>query len=336
MRTALILLACAVVLVACEEGAPRPTDPPPTTTGTVSTTAQDLVDLSYSFEPGEVLFYDVELDQRMSVTTEGDSEAADMPAGADLTVRGAGQFSYEVSAGPREGTHRLTITGEFSDLSVEGTLDGEPVDDPAEAGDLGIGQPVAGEIVVDGQGRPVDSEPESELAVAEISADLARFPGPVLPSHPVSIGENWEVSHSETALGSVPVETTVTGTIVGSETVDGAEALVVDTHSATSEGEVDLSAFYRDFLGGVGGEEAPTEALQDIVFRILVDAGAGTTRALLDRGTARVIQATREASNALTMETALPDEATGAPTTFDMRLETEQSIVYRLADATGG
>lgn len=336
MRTALILLACAVVLVACEDGAPGPTDSPPATTAIVSTTAQDLVDLSYSFEPGEVLVYDVDLDQRMSVMTEGDSEAADMPAGADLTVRGAGQFSYEVSAGPREGTYRLTITGEFSDLSVEGTLDGEPVDDPAEAGDLGIGQPVAGEIVVDGQGRPVDSEPESELAVAEISADLARFPGPVLPSNPVSIGESWEVSHSETALGSVPVETTVTGSIVGTESVDGAEALVVDTESATSEGEVDLSAFYRDFLGGVGGEEAPTEALEDIVFRILVDAGAGTTRALLDRETARVIQATREASNALTMETALPDEATGVPTTFDMRLETEQSIVYRLADATGG
>lgn len=335
----LLAVATLSFLTACQAGLPDPTDeasPPPTLTS--STAPSETYDLTYSFSAGEILTYDVEITQRVVVASEAEQAATnDLPAGGDVKLRGTGRFTFEVADGPTPGTYRLSIAGEFEDLSAEGAIEGRPIEGPGQADQLGIGGPVTGEIVIDRSGRLTNEGRPAYLgSVLEISTDLARFPGPMLPTEPVAIGERWEVEHSEQALGTVPVETTVAGSLTGTEMIDGTEMLVIETDSRTGEAEVDLSTFYRDFLGGFSEEADRSQSLEDTVFQILIGSGSARIEALMDPQAGRLFRATRESSNRLSMEMALPHEVTGELESLDMRLETEDRIDYRLDDASGG
>jgi hypothetical protein len=317
--------------------------PTPAPTGT----SPEGVVLAYALAPGMVLVYDLELVQRLVLSTEGESAAVvdeDLPEEADLTITAPGRLTFTISDGPDDETYRVDIEGEFGDVEVDGTADGEEVDDPSDIEQLGAIQPVAATMVVDARGRVVDdpsaAAPAPAAPLSGLTGDLSRFVGPVLPDGPVAEGDSWTDTHSELVLGDEPVERTVTGTLAALETNGGVETMVIETESRTSAAEVDLAEFFAEFLVALAEEsaDAPDDVdrmLEQLVFRILIEPATSGATTRFDAARGVVIGSTTSGSTRLSMEAALPDEETGDIQRFDMRLDTDQTIEYSLVEGPG-
>lgn len=341
------LVPCAALLlvVACtsvEEGDPTVSQPPDTSAETMS--------LSYTLEPGTELVYDVDLRQRLSLTTEGEAAAVvdeNLPATADVTVTAAGQLKFAISAGSGEGTYLVDIQGEFPDVTVEGIADGETVDDPDDIDQLGTIEPVVATVVIDPRGRLVTDGGGRNAPLAAgapltgLTGDLSQFVGPVLPEAPVAVGETWSETHSEPVLGDQPVERTVTGTLAGSEEVDGTETAVIETETSTAAAQVDLADFFGEFLTALAEESAEDaedldRPLEELVFRIAIDPSTSQATTWLDAEAGVVMRSSTSGTTHLVMAVALPDEDTGEIQRYDMTLDTEQSIDYLLLREPAG
>ncbi len=303
--------------------------------------------LVYDFESADRHTYQVELEQQLVLETTGSSEAVaeeGIPSAADVIIVAVGTFTFTYSAGPDEGTYTVDIDGQFTDVVVTGTVDGQPVDDASDLADLGAIEPVSASVVVDHQGRIVDDTTVSSdplgfgvSPLAGVSGDLRRLPGPILPEGAVAQGDQWTEDFSSPGMADVAVATTVTSTLTAAELADGRETVVIDSVTNADEAVMDLSEFFAGFMGAFfdpdeGDSPESIEALIDqVVFRITMPASTSTSQAWLDPdGT--VVRSAAEGVSSLRMAVVLPDDQSGELENFDLSLDVDQSLVYTLLE----
>jgi hypothetical protein len=350
-RRRVLLVALCLFVAACEStGQPNDTDQPGASEPTGSTTPTDSGEarlLEYGFEAGEVYTYDLALEQHIVLQSEGTADAIGeegVPASADVTVTATGTFTFEFAAGPEDGTYSVTVTGSFPDSTVEGKVDGEPVDDAADIDELGVIQPVSTVVVVDSRGRILDdsTSPSDALGLgatplAGLSGDLGRMVGPVLPAEPVAVGDTWTETTTDTVLGDAPVDTVMEATLTGKETLDGADTLVIGTTSTTGQAEIDLADFFAEFMGAFADPDDPEaqarleEAIDQLVFRITIAPSSSESTTWFDAEQGVAVRSTTSGPpTTFRMEVAMPDEETGELQNYSMLLDVTQTLDYTL------
>jgi hypothetical protein len=344
-RSLSLLAVVALVLVACG-GSETTTSAPQ---------SADAVLLSYSLAAGDEFQYEVGLDQHIDLTATGDASAMgeeDIPGEASVDITGTAVFTHTVAAGPDEGTYEIHITGSFDDVSVTGTVDGEPVDS-SEVPDFASMDPIDVTVVVDDQGNVISAGGEElEDPLGGMFGDLGsmsngapapgldpgQFFGPLFSDEEVAVGDTWSDEIETPGLGDEPIVTSVTNTITGVEEFDGVEVYVIDTNSTTSPIEFDLGEFFRGLFGAFAPEGSTTpedaaqfdEAMSQLKFLISVDdtSANGTTRFDAEAGVAS--QSEINSSTHITMDMAIPDDATGEIMAFQTEMSIEQGITYHL------
>lgn len=351
-RSLSVVAVLALVLAACGGSADTTTS-----TGADSTTTPpaEAVLLSYSLAAGDEFQYEVGLDQHIDLTTSGDASAMgeeDFPGAASVDVSGTAVFTHTVAAGPEEGTYEIHITGNFDDVSVTGTMDGEPVD-PSKVPDFASMEPIDVTVVVDDQGNVISAggeDVEDPLggmlgglgsmgsgAAPAPGLDPGQFFGPLFSDDEVAVGDTWSDEIETPGMGDEPVVTSVTNTITGIEQFDGADVYVIDTTSTTSPIEFDLGEFFRGMFGAFSPEEATAEEtaqleemMSQLKFLISVDGTSadGTTRFDAEAGVAR--QSEINGSTHVAMDMTIPDDTTGELMSFQMDMSIEQTITYHL------
>ncbi|HJQ91160.1 MAG TPA: hypothetical protein VJ950_05590, partial [Acidimicrobiia bacterium] len=147
MKRLLSLIAVlSVALAACGEPSP------------------EAMQLSYSLTSGDEFQYEVGLEQHIEMIASGDAAmlaGEDVPGEASVDIAGTATFIHAISDGPEPGTHEVHITGEFTDVSVTGTADGEPVDS-SDVPDFAAMDPIDVTVVVDEQGNIIHEGGDSE------------------------------------------------------------------------------------------------------------------------------------------------------------------------------
>jgi hypothetical protein len=274
----------------------------------------------------------------------------ELPGSASVDISGTGNFTHAVAAGPEEGTYEIHITGDFSDLSVTGTVDGEPVDG-SDVPDFAAMEPIDATVVIDEQGNVVSVDGEEvEDPMAGLFGDLGsmssspapgldpgQFFGPLFSDSEVTVGDTWSEEIETPGLAADPIVTSVTSTITGVEEVDGAQVYVIDTATSTSLIEFDLAEFFRGMFGAFAPEGASPEdtaefedLMSQLQFLMTIDdtASQGTSR--FDAAAGIVRQNETSAGSNITMDVTLPDEATGELVSFQMDMTIDQDVSYQL------
>lgn len=320
-------------------------------------TTPDAVKLSYALEPGTTFRYEVTLDQHIDMTTTGDPSAMgdeEIPGEMSLDVSGTTTFSHAVADGPEPGTFEVTITGDFTDLTFDGTIDGEPID-PTELPDMAEIEPVDVTVVVDEQGNIVRSDEDGMGDLFGGSGDLGgfgdlaapgmdpgRFVGPSFADREVTVGDVW----SETIRVPVPmvgneIVTEIVSEVTGTETIDGAEVFVIETTSTTSMIEMDLAEFLIGFFEVFVSEDASDEDLAELEslkeslrFSFAVDESTTESTTWFDHAEGYSRKADYSGGMHMVVDINMPDETTGEMVEFGMEMTTDQSVSYRLLDAT--
>lgn len=347
---AALAVVLAVVVAACSGSAQTDSTAPPT-----QAPPPEAVLLSYELEAGTEYNYEVVLDQHLEVAASGDPRSMGgegFPGEAVVDIAGSATLTHVVAEGPEPGTFEVTITGEFTDLKVTGTVDGEPIDsgDVPEFAPIG---PIDVTIVVDEQGNPVGGSADLEDPFRGMfesgplgggglapGIDPGRFVGPSLPDEKVTVGDTWSDEIETPGLGPEPVVTSVTSTVTGVEVLDGVEVFVIDTTTTTTPIQVDLAEFFAGFLGafvpeGASEEEAAElQTLMDqLVFLIGLDDGSSQGRTWFDPEAGLARRSETNAAAVITMEMRLPEEATGELVELSMTMSIDQSLGYRLISA---
>ncbi len=328
--------------------------PAATTASNPALEAPEPVLLSYALEPGAVFTYEVVLGQDIRMTSSGDPSAVDgedAPGEADLHMEATATFSYAVAAGPEPETYEITITGEFADLSVSGTVDGEPVD-PEQIPDFAALGPVETTIVVDAKGKLIPDTRDGDDLFGGMDflgggsmpgAEIEKFFGPPLPDGEVTVGDTWtETMESPMPFGGEPIVTTVNGRVSGVDVVNGVEVFVIETTTSTSQIEFDLSEFFAGFFGAFlpedateeekASQEALTEAMK---FLFAIDPSTSFSKSWLDPDTGLVHRAEIANSVHFVMDVAMPDENTDELVEFGMDMTLDQEVTLRYLDSTG-
>lgn len=346
VRTLSLVLSLSVLLAACGDDAEDST-----------TTTEPMVEpvvLSYSLQPGDSFEYEVDLDQAIDITSEGDTSAMGsedgFPGEAAITVKGTTVFTYTVSEGPEADTFEINISGDFANLEFGGTVDGEPVD-PAEIPDLAEMEPVDVTIVVDEQGNVI---PDDSLGLGEDlfgglggldmlgqlgSAATGQFIGPPFPDDEVTVGDTWsETTETPAMPAEDPITTEIQNEIVAVDTIDGSEVLVIETTSTTGAVEFDLAELLVGFMSGfmsdaTDAEEAELDALiEELRFAFSIDETVSdmTTWFDFEAGVSRQAEFANDVH--MTMDINIPDETTGEMVDFAVDMNLSQAITYRLAE----
>lgn len=357
------LLLLALVAAACggttESSSTTVGDP--TTSTPVETTstaaAVEAVLLSYTLSAGDQIQYEVNLDQHIELSTTGDSTLMgdeEMPGEAAVDLSGTATFTHTVSDGPDPGTYEVHIVGEFDDVTVTGTVDGESFDS-ADTPDFAAIDPVDVTVVVDEQGRPVTEAGEAPLegllgglgamgsgGAPASGLDIGQFVGPQLPDEEVGVGDTWTDEIETPGLGEEPIVTSVSSTVTGVDQVDGVDVFVIESTSSTSPIEFDLAEFFAGMLGAFAPEGATAEEqaeveamLEQLRFLFTVDGATADTTTLFDveAGVSRQSQTASSAN--ISMDMNVPDEATGEMMAFVMDMTLDQDVSYRLLSGTG-
>ncbi|HLF43176.1 MAG TPA: hypothetical protein VJA46_06570 [Acidimicrobiia bacterium] len=356
-RSLSLVAVLALVLAAC--GGTTETT---TTAGADSTTTSppaEAVLLSYSLADGDEFQYEVGLDQHIDLQAAGDASAMggeEMPGEASVDISGTAVFTHTVADGPEEGTYEIHITGDFQDVSVAGTIDGEPVDS-SEVPDFASTEPVDVTVVVDEQGNVIGAgaEPMEDplggilggLGSLDGGApapglDPGQFFGPLFSDDEVAVGDIWSDEIETPGFGDEPIVTSVTNTITGVEQFDGADVYVIETTSTTSPVEFDLAELFRGLFGAFIPEEATAEETAEfdelmgqLRFLINIDdtTANGTSRFDAEAGVARQSEVT--AATHIAMDMMIPDETTGEMIGFQMDMTIDQDITYHLISGPG-
>ncbi len=343
-RLLALVAVCTLAVAAC--GDPDQSGP------TTPLDAPDAALLAYSLEAGDEYQYEVGIDQHIDVEATGDSSAMgeELPGAASVDISGTGTFTHAVAAGPTEGTYEIHITGDFQDLSVTGTVDGEPVDS-SEVPDFAAMEPIDATVVVDQQGNivSVDGE-EVEDPMAGLFGDLGsmstpsapglnpgQFFGPLFSDEEVTVGDTWSDEIETPGLVDEPIVTSVTNTITGVEEVDGAQVYVIDTATSTSLIEIDLAEFFRGMFGAFAPEGATEEqsaefeeTMSQLRFMMTIDdtSSEGTSRFDPEAGLVRSTD--MDSGSHITMDILIPDETTNEMAGFQMDMTLDQQLTYQL------
>lgn len=359
VRVSSLFAALVLVLAACsaDEGATTTSAAAPEQT--VSPTGQqpEPAVLSYTLEPGSVLTYEVDLVQQIDLTSEGDGSAVgeeEIPGEMSISLTGTTTLTHSISEGPEAGTYEVRIQGEFDDLSVEGTSDGEPVEsgDIPEVAEMA---PIDVTIVVDDKGRSVAQGAEQGDLGGVLGGpegfgdltpgtDLGRLVGPPLPEEPVTVGDTWsDTIETPMLMGGdgESIATDTTSELTGTDSIAGEDVLVIDTQMVTSSIEFDLAEFLAGFFSALAPEgasaedNAELEALMEdlrLLFNIDEVVEDATTWFDAEAGVAR--QAELASSTHMTMDVNMPDETTGEMLGLMLDMTVDQTVTYRLVDST--
>lgn len=359
-RTFTLLAVLALVAAACNgSGAGDGTTTTSSVAETTTTTtvpAPEAVRLAYALEPGTSHDYEVEIDQTIDMSSSGDTsalgetEGEDIPAEMSIQVTGASVFTHTVAEGPEAGTFEITITGDFSDLEFSGTIDGEPVD-PSEVPDMAEMDPVDHSIVVDEKGNVI---PDDSAGLGEglfgglggldmmdqfgAGGGAGRFIGPPLPDGEVTVGDTWsDTVETPTMPGEDPVVTEIASEVVGIDTIDDIEVLVIETTDSTSEIEFDLAELLIGFMTAFvpddmsEEEQAELDALvEDLRFAFTVDPQVMESTTWFDSDAGLALQSELSGDTHLVMDMNIPDESTGEMVEFAMDMNIGQHVTYRL------
>jgi len=340
-----------VFVAACGAESVDTTAPPPSTEAT-----PEAVLLSYRFEPGSELRYEVRFDQHITMSASGESSALggeDVPGDADLDVSGVTTFTHSVEAGAEPGTYDVTIVGEFTDLDLSGVVDGEAVE-PGEFLDLAEIDPVETTVTVDEQGNVLSSSDDQfglggELggdltglgSMASPGMDMGSLVGPPLPEREVTVGDTWsETIENPAPFGGSVITTSVESEVTGTDTIDGVEVFVVETSSSTSMIEFDLAqmmiGFFEAFMPeeATAEERAELEAMMDnLRFLIVIDPSAYSTTTWFDPAAGLSLRSESAGVTHMTYDVNFPDETSGEMTAFTMEMTIDQEVAHRLLSA---
>lgn len=354
-----VVTLLALVAAACGGGTADPT----TTSGDATIETPAPVDvpnaqlLSYSLEAGTEYQYEIDLVQSIDMTATGEGAAAEdeeFPGDASIDVAASAVFTYTVADGPEEGTYAVTIKGEFTNIAVDGTVDGESISDQAdipEMADLAGLDPIDITVLVDEQGNIVGDDTELADPLAGMFGDLGalgtdtapgmnpgQFVGIPLSDDEVTVGDTWSEEIETPGLDEEPIVTSTNSTVTGTDTVDGTEVLVIETTTSTSPIEFDLAEFLIGFLTAFGTPEGEDAAefdamIEQIRFFISVtDADSeSTTRFDPEAGIARQYELSAGAT--MFMDINVPDEESGEISGFTIDLTIDQDLEYRLISA---
>lgn len=353
-RSLTLIPVLALVLVACTAST-ETTTPSVDPTTTSAPPVAEAVLLSYSLAAGDGFQYEVGLDQHIELEASGDASAMgeeEIPGEASIDITGTAVFTHEVAAGPEEGTFEIHITGDFEDLAVTGTVDGEPVD-ASEIPEFASMEPIDVTVVVDERGNVISAGGEdiedplgglfgglgamSGGGAPAPGLDPGQFFGPLFSDEEVAVGDTWSDEVETPGLGEEQIVTSVTNTISAVEEFDGAEVYVIDTISTTTPIEFDLAEFFRGLFGAFIPEEATAEEtaefedlMGELRFLISIDdtSSNGTTRFDAEAGVARQSETT--AATHIVMDMMIPDDTTGELIGFQMEMTIDQGISYHL------
>jgi hypothetical protein len=313
----------------------------------------EAVLLSYTLAAGDEFHYEVTVNQHIEMSAEGDASMMseeELPGNAVIDLSGTGNFTQVVSEGPTEGTYQVHVTGEFSDISVVGTVDGEQVDS-SEVPEFAAIDPIDVTVVVDEQGNLVKDETGGDDPLSGMFGDLGalgeggpmpgldfgRFIGVPLPDQEVTVGDTWSEDIETPGLTDEPIVTTVSSEVTGVEEVSGAQVFVIESTTTTTPIEFDLAEFFAGMFGAFLPEEATDEevaemeaALAQMKFLISIDGTSADSTTLFDveAGLARQVDST--GSTNISMDINLPDETTKEMVAFVMNMALDQEVSFRL------
>jgi len=356
-RTFTLLAVIALVAAACgpEQTAESTTTAPVLEETTTTAPPAEAVLLSYSLEAGSSYTYEVDLDQSIDLTATGDPTALgeeEIPGEMAIQIAGTSVFTHSVAAGPEPETYAVTITGDFSDIELSGTVDGEPVssDDIPEFAAM---EPVDVTIVVDAQGNLIPDESGlGEDLLGDLGglgaldqlgsgAGIGQFVGPPFTEEEVAVGDTWsETIEVPTLPGDAPVTTQIDSVVTGTDTVDGSEVFVIETTTTTSAIEFDLAEVLIGLMTGFLPEEATDEERAEMEalaaqlrFVFSIDESTADLTTLFDHEAGLARQAEFSSTTHMVMDVNIPDETTGELVEFGMDMNLSQSVVYRLTSA---
>lgn len=352
MPKSLLTVAAALALIAAACGGSA-TVTTTTTAGETTTTSSAQPDaqvLSYNLSSGTEYTYDVELMQSIQMTAEGNGTAVsdeELPGSADIDMTARGTFTYTIDDGPDPGTFAVTITGEFSDVTATGMVDGEPIDS-GEIPEFADIPPVDVTIIVDEQGNIIPEasgvdDPLSGLfgGLEDLSgipgSSPGQFFGPPFGDDMVTVGSMWESTYSTPGFGEEEMVTTVRAEVTGTENIDGVEVLVIESESEVSPIEFDLAEFFLALFTGflpedpTDEEQAEIDSLtENLRFAISIDSTRSNSTTLFDpdSGITHRFEATNAAN--VGMDVNFPDETTGELSGFIMNMTMDQTISQML------
>ena len=314
----------------------------------------EAVLLSYSLTAGDEFQYEVGLDQHIELEASGDASAMgeeEIPGQASVDIAGTAVFTHTVAAGPEDGTYEIHITGNFEDVSVTGTVDGEPVDS-SEVPDFASMEPVDVTVVVDEQGNVISAGGDDvedplggmfgDLGSMSGSApapglDPGQFFGPLFSDEEVAVGDTWSDEVETPGFGEEPIVTSVSSTVTGTEQFDGADVYLIETTSSTSPIEFDLAEFFRGLFGAFIPEEATAEEtaefdelMNDLRFLINIDDTTADATSRFDAEAGSSANQMTTAATHIVMDMMIPDETTGEMIGFQMEMTIDQGITYHL------
>ena len=353
-----MIIVWALALTACNagSGSEATITSAAADTATTSTTvpAPEAVLLSYTLASGDEFNYEVALDQHIEMTASGDASlmgGEEVPGDASVDVTGTAILTHVVSEGPEPGTYEVHITGEFADVSVTGTIDGESVESE-QAPDFASLDPIDVTVVVDEQGNLIQAGPEGgDDPLGGMFGDLGalggggpapgldpgQFIGPPFSDEEVAVGDTWTDEVESPGLGEDSIVTSITSTVTGIEELDGTEVHVIETSSTTSLIEFDLAEFFAGMFGAFAPEDASAEEtaeleamLDQLEFLIRVDGATADSRTWFDAEAGISRQSETSSAADITMDLNLPDEETGEMVSFVMEMGLDQDVTFRL------
>ncbi len=366
IRPISFLMVLALVVAACGGGeAGNPTSSPDATTttapeGTTTTEAPieasspDALPLSYALEAGATFEYEVGIDQQIEMSATGEASAIgdeEIPGNASINLVGTTIFTHSVAEGPDPDTYEITIKGDFTDLQITGTIDGEPIDQ-AELPDFAEMEAIDVTVVVDEQGNIItDDDMFGDALGGDLGGfgdlgapgmDPGRFVGPPFADRPVTVGDSWsETIEIPMFMSGEPIVTQIDNEVTASETIDGHEVLVIETTSTTSMIDFDLAefliGFLRAFVPGDATDEDKAEIdsiTEELRFLLVIEETVSNMTTWFDAEAGYARQAEFSMSTSIVMDINMPDDETGEMVTFGMEMSIAQDVTYRLIDAS--
>jgi hypothetical protein len=356
-RTFTLVAVLALLVAACGQGGSAEETTTTTSAPPETAAAPEAMLLSYSLEEGQTFTYEVDMDQHIDMTAEGDTSSLgedDIPGEMSLTVQGTTTLTHTVEAGPEPGTFAIHITGDLSGLTFSGEMDGEPVTQD-DVPDFAGSDPVDVTVIVDEQGNVI---PEQNGLGDDLfgglggmdmlnqfgpgaGADAGQFVGPPFSEDEVTVGDTWSESiEIPTLPGSDPITTKVDSEVLRADVVEGHDVFVIQTDTSTSEVQFDLADILVGFLTAFVPDDASDEDRAQIdemasqlrfAFSIDPQASEMTTWFDYEAGVAR--QAEFTTNTHMVMDVNVPNEDTGEMASMAMDMTIAQNIGFRLTDS---
>lgn len=354
-----LVIVLAMLIAAC--GTPA-ADVTTTSNDAATTQAVEIPEatkLSYDLQSGTSHSYEVQIDQTIDMTATGDATAMgeeEVPGEMSIQIGGTSTFGYSVADGPTAGTYAVTITGDFTDLDVTGTVDGEPVTSQ-DIPDFAEIEPIETTLIVDEQGNII---PESDEELGEDmfgalgglgslgsmqqlgAGGFGQFVGPPLTTEEVTVGDTWsETVETPTLPGDAPITTVYASEVVDTDAIDGHDVFVIESTATTSPIEFDLAELLLGFMAGFTPEGTSEEDLAELdaltaelrfAFSVDETVADSTTWFDIEAGLARVAETS--STTHMVFDMNVPDETTGELVEFAMDMDMASAVTYRLVDSS--